>query len=333
MFRNNLKEIIDIIYCSNLFNKSIKRVKMQKSFIKATEIWEPNREKTKLTLVNGHYGPYEEFKIYSLSMTFNYDEGLPGKAWAQKHPIILHSFEGSYFQRTDMAKKIGLTTAIAMPIFAGEYLHAVVVFLCGEKEEQSGAIELWANDHDRLNEMGLVEGYYGGMKDFEWISKNIKIMRGLGLPGTVWKESMPVIMKNLGNSATFLRAKKAAKEGITTALGLPAWMREENGYVITFLSAKKTPIARRFEIWIPDDTGEALIFRDGHCDEGDDLLETYALTRLEKHTTILGNVWKTGYPILTEESELIDNKTNFSALLALPMIQNGFCKAVVAFYN
>lgn len=306
---------------------------MEKYFIKATEIWEPNREKTQLTLVSGHYGVHKEFKDQSQSMTFNYNEGLPGKAWAEKHPIILTSLEDSYFKRIEMARKVGLTTAIAMPIFAGEYLHAVVVFLCGDQEEHAGAIELWAKEPDKSYEMGLVEGYYGSMENFEWISKNVKIMRGHGLPGTVWVDKMPFIIKNLGESATFLRAIKAAKEGITTALALPAWMKEEDGYVMTFLSAKGTPIARRFEIWIPDDTGEALVFRDGHCDDGTDLSEQYALTRLEKHTTVLGNVWKTGYPILTDNFELEGEQIDFSSLLALPIIQNGFCKAIVVFYS
>lgn len=306
---------------------------MKKSFIKATEIWEPNREKIQLILMNGHYGPHKEFQQYSKAFSFEYNEGLPGKAWAQKKPIILKSFDGSYFKRTDMAQKIGLTAAIAMPIFAGEFLHSVVVFLCGEDSGQAGAVELWGKDHDRLNEMKLLDGYYGSMKDFEWISKSIKIMRGHGLPGNVWKEGMPYIMKNFQDSSTFLRARNAAKEGITAGLGLPAWLIEDDGYVITFLSAKKTPIARRFEIWIPDDTGEALIYRDGHCEEGTDLSTEYAMIRLEKYSTILGNVWRTGYPILTEKFGTVESKTNFSSLLAFPIIQNGFCKAVVAFYN
>ncbi len=307
---------------------------MDRSFIKATEIWEPDRDKEKLSIVSGHYGSFDEFEDHSKTMTFDYDEGLPGKAWAQKHPIILTSLEGSYFKRTEMANKIGITTAIAMPIFAGEYLHAVVVFLCGDKGDYAGAIELWSSDKERRNEMGLAQGYYGSMKDFEWISKNVKIMRGHGLPGTVWAEKMPFIMSNLDDSSTFLRAKKAQKEGITTVLGIPAWMREEDGYVMAFLSAKGTPIARRFEIWIPDDTGEALIFRDGHCDEGVDLSSLYALTRLEKHSTTLGKVWKTGFPILTSKFNLSEeDHTNFSSLLAIPILQNGFCKSVVAFYS
>ena len=85
---------------------------MQNSFIIATEIWEPNREKTELTLVNGHYGSFEEFKQESYAMNFKYDEGLPGKAWSQKYPIILKSFEGEAlvigaddFQESDLIKQ------------------------------------------------------------------------------------------------------------------------------------------------------------------------------------------------------------------------------------
>ncbi|MEA1919527.1 MAG: GAF domain-containing protein [Campylobacterota bacterium] len=302
-----------------------------KSFIKATEIWEPNKEKTQLTLVNGFYGSFKEFEDYSKTMTFDYNEGLPGKAWAQQHPIILKELEGSYFKRTEMANKIGLTCAIAMPIFAGEYLNAVVVFLCGDLEEHAGAIELWSKVPDRRVEMGLVEGYYGTMKDFEWISRSIKIMRGHGLPGSAWESQMPYIIKDLGESDTFLRSKKAAKEGITTALALPVWMIEEDAYVMTFLSAKGTPIARRFEIWVPDETGDALVYRDGHSDDNTNLYEKYALKRHEKYQSLPGEVWKTGCPILTTDTSLEEN-ASYDALLALPLLQNGFCKAVVLFY-
>ncbi len=303
-----------------------------KTFIKTIEIWEPDREKTQLTLVNGIYGPFKEFEAYSKQMHFSYNEGLPGQAWAEQRPIILTELEGSDFRRTDMASKIGITTAIAMPIFAGEYLHAVVLFLCGDKEEHAGAIELWAKEPEKRTEMGLVEGYYGSMDDFAWVSKNVKIMRGHGLPGKTWQSKMPYIISDLGNSATFLRARKAAKEGITTALALPAWMNEEDGYVMAFLSAKSTPIAHRFEIWIPDETGEALIFRDGYCDRGNRLDEIYALTRLKKEDSLAGRVWKTGYPILGDTIEPKEGEIDFKALLAMPVLQNGFCVSVVMFY-
>jgi len=282
--------------------------------------------------MSGLYGPHKEFGSYSKSMHFDYDVGLPGKAWAQQHPIIFTDLKNSEFKRTQMAEKIGLSTAIAMPVFAGEYLHAVVVFLCGDKEEHAGAIELWAKVQDKRAEMGLVEGYYGSMDDFAWVSRNVKIMRGHGLPGETWKSKMPYIINNLAESATFLRARKAAKEGLTTALGLPAWMDKDDGYVMTFLSAKSTPIANRFEIWIPDETREGLIFRDGYCDRDNDLEGIYSLTRLDKESSIAGKAWKTGHPLLSDVYEPQEGGINFNAYLALPILQNGFCVSVVMFY-
>ncbi len=303
-----------------------------KSFIKAVEIWEPDKAKTELHLVSGRYGGFTEFEAASKGMTFAYDDGLPGKAWAAKHPIILTELKGSFFQRTEMAEQVGLTTAIAMPIFAGEYLHAVVVFMCGDREEHAGAIELWGAVPDQPFEMGLVNGYYGSMEDFEWISKSVKIMKGHGLPGTVWKTKMPYIIKNLGESSSFLRAKKAAKEGITTALALPAWMHEEEGYVMAFLSAKGTPIARRFEIWVPDESKTVLKFSDGECDMGTDLKARYENRTLDRAASLSGRVWRTGFPVLTREYEHDNDDYEFDALLVLPILQNGFFKAVVKFY-
>lgn len=302
------------------------------TFIKAVEIWEPDKAMTELTLTSGLYGKHKAFEAASQGMVFAYDDGLPGKAWAAERPIILTRLKDSFFKRTDLAFEIGITAVIAMPIFAGEYLHAVVVFMCGEREAQAGAIELWRGDPDRLYEMGLLEGYYGKMAEFEWISKRLKIMKGRGLPGTVWKTHLPLIMKDLGSSPVFLRAKKAAQAGITTALAIPAWMHESEGYVMSFLSAKGTPIARRFEVWVPDAAGSLLEFADGHCDMGTDLSARYAQRKLDRMTSLSGSVWRTGRPVLTERYDHDEDDVEFEALLALPIMQNGFFKAVVKFY-
>lgn len=303
-----------------------------KTYIKAVEIWEPDREMTTLSLAGGLYGRFKVFEEASRAMTFAYDDGLPGKAWAQGHPIVLTKLKASIFQRTEMARQIGLTAAIAMPIFIGEYLSAVVLFMCGDNEEHAGAIELWQAVPDRMYEMGLVEGYYGTMEEFAWISRRVKIMKGSGLPGLVWKTKMPVIMKDLGSSAGFLRARKAAHAGITTALALPAWVHEEAGYVMAFLSAKGTPIARRFEVWVPDESRSQLIFADGHCDMGTDLPERYEGFTIDRETSLSGRVWRTGRPALTETYDAGEGDVIFDALMVLPILQEGFLKAIVKFY-
>jgi hypothetical protein len=302
------------------------------NFIKATEIWIPNHDKTELSLQSGLYGDNKELEEYSQNITFAYNDGLPGKAWAEKHPIILTNLGESFFKRTELVTSMGLTCAIAMPIFLGEYLQAVVVFLCGDNEEHAGAIEVWKAVEDRLNEMGLVEGYYGTMEDFEWISKSIKIMKGQGLPGGVWKSKEPMIMKDLSQSATFMRAKKAAKEGITTALAIPAWIYEKDAYVMTFLSAKGTPIARRFEIWEPNNESRTLSFKDGYSHGNKDLVELYENVEISKEDPILGKVWKTACPVLTKNDTMEYAPGDCDNVLALPILENGFCKAVIAFY-
>lgn len=301
-----------------------------KNFIKATEIWVPNEEKTELLLQDGLYGENTELEEYSKNLSFKYNDGLPGKAWASKQPIILTDLGESFFKRTELVASMGLTCAIAMPIFTGEYLKAVVVFLCGDSEDHAGAIEVWKADEDRINEMELVNGYFGTMEDFAWISKSIKIMKGQGLPGIVWKTKEPIIM-NLSESATFMRTKKAIKEGITTALGIPAWINEEDGYVMTFLSARGTPIARRFEIWTPNSETRTLSFKEGYSDDKD-LISLYEEVKLSKDDSILGKTWKRGMPILEKSTQMEFAPSGSNNILSIPVIEYGICKAVIAFY-
>ena len=89
------------------------------------------------------------------------DAGLPGKAWAAGHPIILTKLSNSSFKRADEAKEAGLSCGVAIPVFAGEFLMAVLVLFCGDDAMHVGAIELWHNNPKTSHEMALVDGYYG----------------------------------------------------------------------------------------------------------------------------------------------------------------------------
>ena len=81
-----------------------------KTFIRVVELWVPDRTRTRLEF-GGCLGSeeYSEFKAVSENALFAYDEGLPGKAWASGHPVILTEFANSYFKRTDEAIEAGLT--------------------------------------------------------------------------------------------------------------------------------------------------------------------------------------------------------------------------------
>lgn len=176
-----------------------------KTFIKVAEIWVPTKEGTQLELASGIYGTLTDFKEASEQTRFDYHQGLPGTAWALAHPVATTEFMHSCFKRTQAAKTAGLTCAIALPVFSGEFLMAVIVFLCGDDDVHAGAIEVWANDADRGNELGVIDGYYGTLDYFEFISRKTKIMKGFGLLGQVWEKGLPILMADLGESESFIR--------------------------------------------------------------------------------------------------------------------------------
>ena len=298
-----------------------------KTFIKVTEIWIPGKDRTQLELATGIYGALEDFKAASTQTRFNYHEGLPGTAWAMGHPVVIKEFTHSCFKRTEAAKKAGLTCAIGIPVFSGEFLMAVVVFLCGDDEEHAGAIEVWANDADRSNELGVIDGYYGTLDYFEFVSSKTKIMKGFGLPGRVWEKGLPVLMADLGESESFIRGRDAKNAGITTALGIP--LSDKAGLIclMTFLSAKATPIARQLEIWLPDDKRERLVFNEGYCAKKSNLAGLYAEKIFAKGEGAMGRVWLTGMPSIVEKYDVEDS----IATLLMPVINQGLLIAVVVF--
>ena len=111
-----------------------------KPFISASEVWVP--EGDRLILAEGDYGDMDAFAAASRRESFALGEGLPGKAWAEARPVVLKGFDGSYFKRTEAAKAAGLTSAVAIPVFAGNTLKSVLVLLCAADDVRTGAIEL-----------------------------------------------------------------------------------------------------------------------------------------------------------------------------------------------
>lgn len=310
-----------------------------KTFIQVCEIWVPSRNRTVLEFQGGLYGPHKQFRVASERMCFGYDEGLPGKAWAARHPVILRDLQHSYFMRAETARAAGLSCGVALPVFAGDYLLAVLVMFCGDDAERVGAIELWHNDPARSYDMGLVDGYYGIAENFEYISRRTLFRPGFGLPGLVWQSGMPVIMGDLWHSERFLRRDDARKAGLSKGLGIPVAGEAGQHYVMTFLSAMGTPIARRFEVWVPQENREALVFSAGHCDSASDLSQEYASTRLAPGDSPVSRAWVTGIPevcesLADERSAIGDSarKAGWASLLALPVLEGGRLKAVVAFY-
>lgn len=304
-----------------------------KTFIKVTEIWIPNKERTQLEFGSGLYGGLSDFKAASEQQLFAYDEGLPGKAWAAGHPIVLAKFEHSYFKRTAAAQKAGLTCGIAIPVFSGDFLMAVVVFLCGDDEEHAGAIEVWHNNPLSKNSLCVMDGYYGTLQHFESISRKISAPKGQGLAGLAWETSLPVLVDDISKAGTFIRAADAQQAGISMGIGIPVSDHPDQSYIMTFLSAKATPIAKRIQIWTPDPLGKQLVCQQGYSKHSNDLAKIFETLTVNKGEGALGRVWLTGMPVITGDHEPDYNPEldSLSSMLAIPVIEKGRLKAIVSF--
>ena len=304
-----------------------------KTFIKVIEIWIPDRERTRLVFGSGLYGALDDFKIASENQNFTYDEGLPGKAWAKGHPIVLTKFEQPYFKRTEEAQEAGFTCGIAMPVFAGDFLLAVVVFLCGDDEEHAGSIEVWCQDSVENDKLQVVDGYYGTLQNFERVSRNTKMAKGQGIPGRAWQSGIPVLLEDFGQMFGLSQSPGKQQTAISTGLGIPLIHSDGTVHVITFLSARTTPIAKRIQIWTLDDERRQLTCQHGFSKNGNNLAEMFECLSVKKGKGALGRVWLTGMPMISgnQSIQYDPDLDSLSSMLSIPVIEQGRLNAIVTF--
>jgi len=307
-----------------------------RTFIKVIEIWTPTDDRRNLQLAAGLLGESSGFSANSRKRLVKYDEGLPGKAWSRAYPQIITDLENSYFLRKDEAKEASLTSGIGIPVFSGEFLLAVAVFLCGDVDYDAGAIELWGGNQEENERLHLIDGYFGNLNVLERISRRMSFGKNEGLPGTVWDYNLPLIIDEPANSPIFLRRGTAENDGICMAFGFP-FRYQHTELVLTFLSTIDTPIAKRLEIWIPERNHSHLFFHEGKCEMGTDLSAIYAEKRIIKGEGILGAVWVSGCPqvsnnlhddgLITDESS-----SGLSSAFLLPLIDNGLLRSILVLY-
>jgi hypothetical protein len=316
------------------------RVPSVSSFVRVVETWLPDRQGTLLEFSGGHFGTARRFAAISRTMCFGRGEGLPGRAWEAGRPIVLKDLAGPYFRRGEAALADGLACGVAMPVFAGERLTAVLTIFCGDDSERVGAIELWRNDPKASPDMTLDDGYYGATSEvFEFISRHTSFRRGTGLPGSVWQSGLPLFLPDLGKGGRFLRADSAEKVGINRGFALPCSTTDGAHYVMAFLSARGTPIVRRFETWLPDPPTGTLRRAEGFCerfgavppgDSGDAVLPGQGA---------LGRAWSSGAPAIAQRATDEHAATaaaarlaSLEAQVAIPVHRGGEVAAVVAWY-
>jgi hypothetical protein len=150
---------------------------------------------------------------------------------------------------------------------------------------------------------------------------------------------MPLIVKDPVASKSFLRGDQAAAIGINKALGIPCGDPSGEFRVMTFLSARNTPIARRFEIWAPNEARDALVLQAGDCDKNPRLAEDYASATIAKGEGAIGRVWLTGIPAIRNGMpdryslpERSAATAGLETVLAVPIVDAARLKAIVAWY-
>jgi hypothetical protein len=187
--------------------------------------------------------------------------------------------------------------------------------------------------------MKLAEGYFGTADMLEFNARYTHFPRGYGLPGRVWKKNRPLIVKNMLRSTAFLRWQQAMEVGINRALGIPYTHASGHSWVLTLLSARGTPIARRFEFWVPNATLDALTFESGDCDQNTSLDAGYQNAAIGKGQGLIGQVWSSQLPAvstrLAEDASPAGKSAMAAGLgmaVALPFIDQRGLTAVLAWY-
>jgi len=105
------------------------------------EAWMLSQDGAFLERDHAFYSSMEVFDAFSKhteGMTFSAGEGLPGRAWAEKQPVmILDVTRDGQYVRSAVAGDVGFKTGIAFPIIADGEVVSVIVFYSLREEKQS----------------------------------------------------------------------------------------------------------------------------------------------------------------------------------------------------
>jgi hypothetical protein len=263
----------------------------QPAFVQAVEVWVPDGNL--LQRKSWAYGALSSFAEASADLTLQKGQGLPGAAYRSMRPEVWHEL-GTSFVRAQSARVSGLDAAVALPWFRGNTLDAVVVFFCGGRAETGGCIEVWEPNEQQL--LVHMDGYYGRLAAFEDVSRVMRFPLGQGLPGTVWEHGLPHIVEDLRSSTSFMRAAAARECGVQSGLGIPLFCGGRVDHVVTFLSAESTPLARAFEIWIPDHHGHLHLKESFYADGLAELQTQSRVASLGPGEDVAGGVLQAGIP-------------------------------------
>lgn len=150
-----------------------------------------------------------------------------------------------------------IAALLLFPIFRGGKVISVVVFAASNSADAIGVFEIW-EPVGTYDDVKLTRGYYPKLDRFQNVSAFVRFEKGIGLPGQVWHRHRAVVHHDLPNHPGFLRGAGASAEALTTGIGIPVC---DDDFVasIVMISSQRSPLARAFEVWVPDSDGFTLL--------------------------------------------------------------------------
>lgn len=306
------------------------------SFIQIAEIWAPDPTGRWLELRSGAYGAIQDFRSVSEGMVFAKGQGLPGRVWETQRPIVLNHFRGgSGFLRSSAALRAGLVAGVGFPVSAPDGGIQVCVLLCGAPEGTGGLIEIWEPERAQ-NALGLTSGYHGELDSFRRLSGLLKFPKGVGLPGKIYESRMPLILEDLSDSGSFIRAAAAETFGLSFGFGLPIFDGSTLTAALVMLARRDMPLARVIEIWVPDAQDERLVLDSSAYQDADAMRLAASNLSYARGEGLPGLVWSTRAPLVLddvpEEAQVRGDafqRAKLSLGVGIPIIEDARVRAVV----
>jgi hypothetical protein len=311
-----------------------------RTLVRAAEVWTPARDGSSIDLTSGAYGTLKEVERASQELRAPRGVGLAGRVWETGRAMVLNHFhDEAGSARADAALRSGLAAGLGIPIYDGTELVSVCVLLCGDPSGACGAVEVWEPEEAR-DGLGLASGYFGAYDGFRRLSSLMKFPRGVGLPGQVWESGRAITFDDLSGAGPFMRAAAAETYGFTAGLGLPVFNGNTMSAVLLLLSVKGIPIARGFEVWVPDIADKKLSLASAAYDGAVAVRAATESLTLVPGEGLPGKVWSTRRPrvassLSPEEFERASaaRQAELSMCFGIPIIDGEKVRAVVVLLN
>lgn len=302
------------------------------SLLRVIEVWTPDADGA-LAVESAIYNGVDQFEQSSEGLRLTDGAGLPGWVWSAGFPVLFEDLCSRDFVRNEAAAASNLGAGFGLPVFDGDDLAAVMIFLFDADELVKGAFESWLPNELR-NELELGTGYYSSLERFRRMSQYLRFPYGAGLPGEVWQTLSPRLIDRLGESSQFLRASGAEADGLNSGLAVPIVSGDDTlRSVFVLLSANEPPIAQALQTWTP--VGESLELSSVVASDLPEFEQKTGLVCCQRGEGLVGRVLETRRPeaicdFSDEPPELggIARRAGLSWALAWPVITHGEVQSV-----